>query len=76
VITARKLPAILLFLDFINQQRAVLSESHWVAKFGRVWGRITTQILPAFPVAVVEEARQQKTSLEQSLYLPPEAALA
>jgi len=76
VITARKLPAILLFLDFINQQRAVLSESHWVAKFGRVWGRITAQILPAFPVAVIEEARQQKTSLEQCLYLPPEAALA
>ena len=56
VITARKLPAILLFLEFITAQRATLSESHWVAKFGRVWSRITTQILPAFPSAVVEDA--------------------
>ena len=76
VITAQKLPAILLFLDFITEQRAALSDSHWSAKFGRVWGRITAQILPAFPAAVVEEARQKKTAHEQGLYLPPEAGLA
>jgi len=76
VITARKLPAILLFLDFINDQRAALSASHWSAKFGRVWNRITTQILPAFPAALVEDAGQKKVVLGQLLYLPPEAALA
>jgi len=74
VITARKLPAILLFLDFITEQRAALSETHWSAKFGRVWSRITSQILPAFPAAVIEEARQQKVFQEPGFYLPPEAA--
>jgi hypothetical protein len=76
VITARKLPAILLFLEFINEQRATLSASHWSAKFGRVWTRITTQILPAFPAAVVEDAHHKKAALEPVFYLPPEAALA
>jgi len=75
VITARKLPAILLFLEFITAQRATLSESHWVAKFGRVWSRITTQILPAFPSAVVEDAALKKITLKNGLYLPPEMAL-
>ena len=76
VITARKLPAILQFLDFITGQRATLSEAHWAAKFGRVWRRITAQILPAFPVAVVEDARRTQAVLQDALYLPPEVAVA
>jgi hypothetical protein len=76
VITARKLPAILLFVDFIAAQRATLSESHWSAKFGRVWTRIITQILPSFSSAVVEDAALKKITLKNGLYLPPEMALA
>jgi hypothetical protein len=30
--------------------------------------------LPAFPAAVIEEARQQKVFQEPGFYLPPEAA--
>src|SRR3546814_1637291 len=39
VITARKLPAILAFLAFVEEQRCSLPASDWAAKFGRVHTR-------------------------------------
>ena len=71
VITARKLPAILAFLAFVEEQRRSLPASDWAAKFGRVHTRITVQILPAFSDAVIAEAHGQLES--ERLYLPPEA---
>jgi hypothetical protein len=71
VITARKLPAILAFLAFVEEQRQSLAGSDWAAKFGRVHARIIDQILPAFPQAVIAEGRRQMG--DQALYLPPEA---
>lgn len=71
VITARKIPAILAFLAFVEDQRQGLPASDWAAKFGRVHGRITRQVLPAFSDTVVADARRQM-ELER-LYLPPEA---
>ncbi|GAY21969.1 hypothetical protein [Sphingobium fuliginis] len=71
VITARKLPAILAFLAFVEEQRRGLPASDWAAKFGRVHARITVQVLPAFSDAVIADARQQMES--ERLYLPPEA---
>jgi hypothetical protein len=71
VITARKLPAILAFLAFVEEQRRCLPASDWAAKFGRVHARITMQVLPAFSDAVVAEARRQMD--DERLYLPPEA---
>jgi len=71
VITARKLPAIIAFLRFIEEQRAGLSASDWAAKFGRAHDRIAKQILPAFPESVVAEAHREAE--EHALYLPPEA---
>lgn len=73
VITARKLPAILSFLDFICTQRAGLSEDDWKAKFCRVHARITTQVLPKFSRAVIAAARQTATTSGLAMYLPPEA---
>ena len=71
VITARKLPVILAFLTFVEEQRRGLPASDWAAKFGHVHARITAQILPAFSEAVVANARRQIAS--ERLYLPPEA---
>lgn len=75
VITARKLPTIIAFLDFIVARRADMAEANWQSKFGRAWSRISRQILPAFPDAVVAEAREQAKALEHSPYLPLEARI-
>lgn len=71
VITARKLPAIMAFLSFVEDQRQGLPGSDWMAKFGQVHARIVHQIMPAFSDAVVAEARLR--AAEERLYLPPEA---
>jgi hypothetical protein len=71
VITARKLPAILAFLSFIEGERVGLSASDWDMKFGRAHARITQQVLPAFSAEVISEARRSINA--QTLYLPPEA---
>ena len=73
VITARKLPALLSFLGFIRAQRQSLSEADWIAKFGRVHGRIADQILPRFSAAEIEQAGQLAASDPTLTYLPPEA---
>ena len=71
VITTRKLPAIIAFLQFIEEQRVGLSASDWTIKFGRAHARITGQILPAFPESVIAEARRGTEG--NAFYLPPEA---
>lgn len=73
VITARKLPAILGFLAFIEDQRQGLSADAWAAKFGRAHARITAQVLPAFSDAVVAEARVAFAVEPPLAYLPHEA---
>ncbi len=75
VITARKLPAILSFLAFLEYQRHALSADHWAMKFAAAHARITRQILPAFSAATVEEARRVLSREPVSVYLPPEALL-
>jgi hypothetical protein len=73
VITARKLPALIAFLDFMVGRRAEMAETDWRAKFGRAFARITQQILPAFPDAIVAEARQKAKAPGHAPYLPLEA---
>jgi hypothetical protein len=73
VITARKLPAIIAFLRFIEEQRAGLSAADWEIKFGRAHARIAGQVLPAFPENMVAAARREAEG--HTLYLPPEARL-
>jgi hypothetical protein len=75
VITARKLPAIVSFLDFIEDQRRALPAGDWAVKFGRAHARIMTDVLPAFGSGVVAEARRRLAAEPASLYLPPEARL-
>jgi hypothetical protein len=73
VITSRKLPALIAFVDFMITQRAELMASDWAVKFGRAYQRITEQILPSFPEAVVAAGRVIAASRADVLYLPPEA---
>lgn len=73
VITSRKLPTLVAFLDFIIAQREALSGADWAAKFGRAHARIADQILPAFPEAQVCAARAIAATRNDLLYLPPEA---
>ena len=75
MITARKLPAILAFLDFAGVQRTALCAGHWIVKFGRAYARIGDQILPACASAAVAEARAALASKPAGIYLPPEALL-
>jgi hypothetical protein len=71
VITARKLPAILAFLTFMEEQRHSLAAQDWSLKFGRAHARITSQILPRFADGVIAAAKVEACSA--ALYLPPEA---
>jgi hypothetical protein len=71
VITTRKLPAIIAFLRFIEEQRAGLSAADWAMKFGRAHARIAGQVLPAFSESTIAEARREAEG--HALYLPPEA---
>lgn len=75
VITARKLPALIAFDTFIVEQRTGMTEQEWRVKFGRAHHRISRQIIPAFPDAVVAEARLlAATEGSDLLYMPPEIA--
>jgi hypothetical protein len=73
VITARKLPAILAFLAFIEEARGGLPAADWQAKFGHVHARITAQVLPAFSERVIADARAELGRSPLPIYLPPEA---
>jgi hypothetical protein len=74
VITARKLPALIAFLDFTTAQRDSLANADWETKFGRAHRRISDQIIPAFPKAVVAAARAAAQATPGLIYLPPEAS--
>ena len=72
VITARKLPAIIAFLAFIEGERAGLIGERLAAQVRPRHARIVGQVLPAFSDEVVAEARA-RGQLEHEPYLPPEA---
>ncbi len=74
VITTRKLPALLAFVDFMIEQREKMSARDWETKFGNVYRRILHQILPAFPPDAVQSAKTVAASIGfgELLYLPPE----
>lgn len=74
VITSRKLPALIAFLNFMQGQREVLDAADWSAKFSGPYHRIAMQILPAFPETVVSAARSIAAQRADLLYLPPEAS--
>ena len=57
------------------EQRRVMDEQSWAARFGCAHRRIAEQILPAFPPQLVAEARAAAAKAGPDLiYLPPEAS--
>lgn len=72
VFTARKLPALLALLGLVTAERERLDAADWAAKFGRAHARITQQILPAFPDALLADARRVAEQAGELPYLPPE----
>lgn len=57
VFTKRKLPAVICYLEWIEDRRSILSTGAWGAAHGLDHARITRQILPRFSEADVAEAR-------------------
>lgn len=55
--TSRTLPRLIQFLDFIIEQRSLLTAEDWRAKFGLPYEVITEYILPAFRPEIVNDAR-------------------
>jgi hypothetical protein len=75
VISEAKLPALIAFQTFMADQRTALHAEDWAIKFARPFARITDQILPTFPLQVVEAARHLASSDDPALlYLPVEAS--
>lgn len=72
LVTRRTLPRIIRFLAHISAARGELSDIDWRLKFGETHKRITKQILPRFPEAVVAEARIIAQGAEAELHIPPE----
>jgi hypothetical protein len=71
IITSRKLPAILAFLDHIEGQREAMSADAWAQLHGGTRERILTQILPAFPPDLITEARAIAEADNPLRNLPP-----
>lgn len=71
IITSRKLPAILAFLDHIEGQREAMSADAWAQLHGGTRERILTQILPAFPPDLITEARAIAEADDPLRNLPP-----
>jgi len=71
IITSRKLPAILAFLDHIEGQREAMNAGTWAQMHARTRNRILTQILPAFPPDLITEARAIAEADDPLRNLPP-----
>jgi hypothetical protein len=71
IITSRKLPTILAFLDHIEGQREAMSADAWAQLHGGTRERILTQILPAFPPDLITEARAIAEADDPLRNLPP-----
>ncbi|MGW9642432.1 hypothetical protein ACWHAU_25315 [Streptomyces albidoflavus] len=71
VITSRKLPAVLAYLDHLEQQRKQMPAEAFALAHGRTRQRILTQVLPAFPDAMITEARAIAEAARPLENLPP-----
>jgi hypothetical protein len=70
VFTARKLPGLLSYLNWIEERRGILTEGDWTAAHGASHFRITQQILPKFAPDVVEAVRCKLGEHEPGFFLP------
>ena len=57
VFADRHLPSLVSFAGFLQDQREVLSETEWAARYGLSWQRLADGVFPAFPPEQLEAAR-------------------
>ena len=57
VFADRHLPSLVAFAGFLQDQREVLSETEWAARYGLSWQRLADGVFPAFPPEQLEAAR-------------------
>ncbi|MFG2193420.1 hypothetical protein [Streptomyces sp. NPDC048639] len=70
VITRRKLPAILGFLNHIEAERAKMPEAEWTERFGKARQQILRLVLPKFSENDVLSAKAVAESTDPLLFLP------
>jgi hypothetical protein len=68
--TTRTLPRLLLFLDFLSDQKDLIPDGEWQRKFGGVNRVINEDIIPKFSERALAHARSEASL--QELYLPVE----
>jgi hypothetical protein len=74
VITARKIPSLLRFIEIMTEDRDLLSATDWLAHWGHAWDR-SHQYLGAFTEGEVALARERVQADRPVVYLPLEARL-
>ncbi len=57
VFAGRHLPSLVAFAGFLQDQREVLSEAEWAARYGLSWQRLADGVFPAFLPEQLEAAR-------------------
>lgn len=72
IFTARHLPQVLTFLDFIERQRDELSEAEWKVRFGLPWERVVHGIRNRFSRDQILTAQAIAEGGEAELLLPME----
>ncbi|MFE2506312.1 hypothetical protein [Streptomyces rubiginosohelvolus] len=72
IFTARHLPQVLTFLDFIERQRDELSEAEWKVRFGLPWERVVHGIRNRFSRDQILIAQAIAEGGENELLLPME----
>ncbi|MGH9279415.1 MAG: hypothetical protein ACRD12_15085 [Acidimicrobiales bacterium] len=72
----RKLPALIAFASWCEDQRAELPAEVWSARLVRAHARVTRQILPAFPARAVVEAAAIAGADPLAAWLPVVASSA
>ncbi|MFJ4734371.1 hypothetical protein ACIP6V_19155 [Streptomyces sp. NPDC088770] len=72
IFTARHLPQVLTFLDFIERQRDELSEAEWKVRFGLPWERVVHGIRNRFSRDQILTAQAIAEGGEVELLLPLE----
>ncbi len=70
VITSRKLPAVLAFLDFATAQRELVNASDWASRYGKPYARIVDQVLPKFSEDELIEAAALSRTDPLATYMP------
>ena len=71
VFTARKLPALLTYLAWLDERRDLMTEAEWHERHGAEHDRIAVQIIPMFDASEIDQARAVVGSTVAAPILPP-----